>query len=211
MLSAISGSAAVPVKSPANCNLPFVVVVASGMVATAIAEVTNSVVAIAVVLSNGFWVIAVVPEGKTGVPVNVGESANTTFPVPVEDLSWASPNPFPTNTFPFPILDPNKDDQLTPLHIINSDPVVEEQSVQYTIKPFVGVIENICCLVILGGRNPLVLLSISKIALGFNVKGLSPIFWAPCATNLEEEIPINKKQIVIFKKILCFILLFYSS
>ena len=49
------------------------------MVATSIAEVTNSVVASAVVLSNGDCVTAIEPVGKTGAPVNVGESDNTTL------------------------------------------------------------------------------------------------------------------------------------
>ena len=47
------------------------------------AEVTNSVVASLVELSAANCVIPVVPVGKTGIPVKVGESDRTTSPVPV--------------------------------------------------------------------------------------------------------------------------------
>ena len=85
-------------------TFPFVVVVASGIVATPIALVTNSVVAIAVVLFPAVWVIAVVAEGKTGVPVNVGESDKTTLPVPVVAISSIVPEPTVARPRIFPLV-----------------------------------------------------------------------------------------------------------
>ena len=61
------GAAAVPPKSPANWTLPLAVVVASGAPAAKLV-VTNSVVAICVVL------VPNVAVGANGVPVNVGEA-----------------------------------------------------------------------------------------------------------------------------------------
>ena len=70
--AAIVGDAAVPVKSPANCTFPVADVVASG-VAAAVDCWTKAVVANLVELSVDVCVMAVVPVGKTGVPVKVGE------------------------------------------------------------------------------------------------------------------------------------------
>ena len=57
--------------------------------------------------------------------------------------------------------------QLIELNIFNSPPVVVPQvvqSVQYTINPVAGLgIASICASVILGGKNPLVVDSSSKI------------------------------------------------
>ena len=64
--SAIIGKAAVPVRSPANCTLPFSEVVASGVVTVVIAPATNAVVAICVV------VVPAAAVGAAGIPVNVG-------------------------------------------------------------------------------------------------------------------------------------------
>ena len=72
----ITGAAAVvpaPPKSPANCTFPLTFTVASGAPADTLL-VTNSVVASLVELSFANWVIPVVPVGKLGVPVKVGEA-----------------------------------------------------------------------------------------------------------------------------------------
>ena len=63
--AATKGKSAVPVKSPANFNFPFVVVVASSVDALAI---TNSVVAICVVF------VANAAVGAVGIPVRLGEA-----------------------------------------------------------------------------------------------------------------------------------------
>ena len=55
------------------------------------ASVTNAVVATAVVLFPTPCVTAIVPVGKVGVPVNVGDSDNTVFPVPVEEFTPVPP------------------------------------------------------------------------------------------------------------------------
>ena len=62
------GRSAVPPKSLVNCNLPFEVVVASGVAPFVILAATNAVVAICVVLVPALAV------GAFGVPVNSGES-----------------------------------------------------------------------------------------------------------------------------------------
>jgi hypothetical protein len=154
-------------------------------------------------------VTAIVPAGNVGVPVNIGEAEKTTFPVPVDALSCACPKPFPTNTFPFAKLAPRKLVHEIPFETINSEPVDEEQSVQYINNPLVGGMAYNCILVIRGGKNPLVVLSISKIALGFKVNGFSPIFWAPCADSFVILKPNNKKPTVILMSNLEFIFHFF--
>ena len=67
------GDVAVPPNSPANCILPVAIAVASGAPAAKLV-VTNSVVANFVELSFAAWVTPVVPVGKLGVPVKVGEA-----------------------------------------------------------------------------------------------------------------------------------------
>jgi hypothetical protein len=66
------GKSAVPAKSPANLSFPFVEVLAS-MTPPAVASWTKAVVANFVELSVEVCVLAVVPVGNEGVPVNVGE------------------------------------------------------------------------------------------------------------------------------------------
>ena len=66
------GASAVPPKSPVNFNFPLVLEEAS-MIPAAVACWTKAVVAMLVLLSPGVCVTAIVPEGKTGVPVKVGE------------------------------------------------------------------------------------------------------------------------------------------
>ena len=74
------GKSAVPPRSLVNCNLPFLIVVASGVASLDIFVATNAVVAI--------WSSFEVDEavGAVGVPVNAGLEDNTTNPVPVELL-----------------------------------------------------------------------------------------------------------------------------
>ena len=74
------GDAAVPPKSPANCNLPFVIASASGVVEPVTFAATKAVVAI--------WLSFAVAKavGAVGVPVNEGLVDNTTDPVPVAVL-----------------------------------------------------------------------------------------------------------------------------
>ena len=66
------GKSAVPAKSPANLSFPFADALAS-MTPPAVASWTKAVVANLVELSVEVCVLAVVPVGKDGVPVNVGE------------------------------------------------------------------------------------------------------------------------------------------
>ena len=66
------GKSAVPAKSPANLSFPFADALAS-MVPPAVASWTKAVVANLVELSVEVCVLAVVPVGNDGVPVNVGE------------------------------------------------------------------------------------------------------------------------------------------
>ena len=66
------GDSAVPPKSPANFSFPLVVEDAS-MIPAAVAACTKAVVAILALLSAPFWVTAMVPVGKLGVPVKTGE------------------------------------------------------------------------------------------------------------------------------------------
>ena len=69
----IVGAAAVPAKSPANWIFPAARFVASGVPAAAAAS-TYAVVATAVELLLGVWVVATVPLGSVTVPVKVGEA-----------------------------------------------------------------------------------------------------------------------------------------
>ena len=62
------GKSAVPPKSLVNCNLPFEVVVASGVAPFVMLAATNAVVAICVVL------VPAIAVGAFGVPVNSGEA-----------------------------------------------------------------------------------------------------------------------------------------
>ena len=71
---AIEGAVALPARSPANWIFPVAVVVASAEAIVLMAVLTNSVVANLVELSVEVCVLAVVPVGKDGVPVKVGES-----------------------------------------------------------------------------------------------------------------------------------------
>ena len=71
---AMEGAVALPARSPANWIFPVAVVVASADAMALMAVLTNSVVANLVELSVEVCVLAVVPVGKDGVPVNVGES-----------------------------------------------------------------------------------------------------------------------------------------
>ena len=66
------GKSAVPAKSPANLSFPFADALAS-MTPPAVASWTKAVVANFVELSVEVCVLAVVPVGNEGVPVNVGE------------------------------------------------------------------------------------------------------------------------------------------
>ena len=66
------GKSAVPAKSPANLSFPFADVLAS-MTPPAVASWTKAVVANFVELSVEVCVLAVVPVGNEGVPVNAGE------------------------------------------------------------------------------------------------------------------------------------------
>ena len=66
------GASAVPPKSPLNLSFPFVEEEASAVPA-AVAVCTNSVVASLVELSPADCVTPVVPRGRLGVPVNIGE------------------------------------------------------------------------------------------------------------------------------------------
>ena len=69
------GDVAVPPKSPANCILPVAELVASGVApAETTALATKAVVANAVVFVPDVCVIPIVPAGKVGVPVKVGEA-----------------------------------------------------------------------------------------------------------------------------------------
>jgi len=75
-----TGKSAVPPKSFANFNLPFVVASASGVTLPSTCALTKAVVAICVELLEASAVTAV------GVPVKAGLVDNTTDPVPVELL-----------------------------------------------------------------------------------------------------------------------------
>jgi len=66
------GAAAVPERSPANCTMPFALVLASGK-ALVTAFDTNAVVASFVELSPAEAVTPVAPEGNDSVPLIVGE------------------------------------------------------------------------------------------------------------------------------------------
>ena len=75
-----TGKSAVPPKSFANFNLPFVVASASGVIEPVTCALTKAVVAICVELFEASAVTAV------GVPVKAGLVDNTTNPDPVELL-----------------------------------------------------------------------------------------------------------------------------
>ena len=67
------GEVAVPERSPVNCTIPFVLLLASGK-ALVTAFATNAVVAILVELSPAVAVTPVVPDGKVTLPVMEGDA-----------------------------------------------------------------------------------------------------------------------------------------
>ena len=68
------GKAAVPERSPANCNFPLVIASASATLASVMAAVTKEVVASFVELSPVACLTPIVPVGSVGVPVKEGET-----------------------------------------------------------------------------------------------------------------------------------------
>ena len=87
---------------------PTLVTIPVKLALVAFAVVTKAVVAKAVVLSPADCVTPIVPVGKVGEPVKVGEIALTTSPVPVVAISSTTPalplpvklpNTLPTATF----------------------------------------------------------------------------------------------------------------